>query len=329
MNNLNKYLHLLVVPVFAVLFLFKSVPVHAGNLVEALPDGFSSYSMSWLFDYYIDTSTGEPVYRETSAITSLMMDLADNADHYAVMNQATYNATGYIAYYDADKNYLMYEDIFDVGSIYHPETNTYTYKPGVIMQLTPPANAAYYRVSITCISNDDNWMQTYCLNLFSMHYLVTYDPDQPLQDALEENNRLQSEANDLQAEANQLQAEANQQQQQMIDGYDNSTGSDVNDDFSGSVDSFQAAEDNLFGMVNYDQVDYDQYSDWLGIPAVSAALSFIANCMQSLFEGLGDLGIPIMIGLVLLLFSRLIGLQQLAGSGRRSGSGSSSAKRGG
>lgn len=307
--NTKKILHLLVVPVLAVLFLFKAVPVHAGNLVEALPDGFSSYSMSWLFDYYIDTGTGEPVYRETSAITSLMMDLADNADHYAVMNQATYDATGYIAYYDADQNYLMYEDIFDVGSIYNEETGTYSYKPGVIMQLTPPANAAYYRVSITCISNDDNWMQIYCLNLFSMHYLVTYDSEAVLEDALLENNRLQ-------AEANELQAEANQQQQQVIDGYDNSAGDTVNDNFENKSDAFAAAEDSLFGMVNYDAVDYNQYNDFLGLPAVSQSAQFISSSLQSLFLALGDLGVPIMIGLVLLLFTRLIGLQVLAGKGK-------------
>lgn len=368
MKKLNKYLHLLAVPVLVLIFTLVPVissSASSDNEISVAAVIFPNvlnvedYSNEFIIPYGENTviHVDRAFHNQLGTVTEI-----NHIYRFRIYLEATDTFTNVVNYYvliNGVKYYLQ-EAVWNVIDFYDVRTDYFTfgYEVDETLQGINDPESVYPRL-ITfgdCSFQIDDLGLAYPSILSQMSYefgtirdrfdtllsnIGTFN--QNILDSISSfktsvtgwftklNNTIENNsiAIDNQTEVIQQEAQKEQEkQQEIIDGYDNSGGTAVNDDFSGSVGDFQAAEDNLFGMVNYDQVDYEQYSDWLGIPAVSAALSFISNCMQSLFEGLGDLGVPIMIGLVLLLFSRLIGLQQLSGSGRRSGSGSS-AKDGG
>lgn len=104
-------------------------------------------------------------------------------------------------------------------------------------------------------------------------------------------------------------------QEELINGYDPGTGSAAKNEFDSSAAELEAAEGDLFGQTSYDQVDYTQFNSFFSIEAVAASMLFVKSILESLYGALGVFGVPITIGLVLLVFTRIIGFQNFYSGG--------------
>lgn len=104
-------------------------------------------------------------------------------------------------------------------------------------------------------------------------------------------------------------------QEELINGYDPGTGSAAKNEFDSSAAQLEAAEGNLFGQTSYDQVDYQQFNSFFSIEAVAASMLFVKAILESLYGALGVFGVPLTIGLVLLVFTRIIGFQNFYSGG--------------
>lgn len=104
-------------------------------------------------------------------------------------------------------------------------------------------------------------------------------------------------------------------QEELINGYDPGTGSAAKNEFDSSAAELEAAECDLFGQTSYDQVDYTQFNSFFSIEAVAASMLFVKSILESLYGALGVFGVPITIGLVLLVFTRIIGFQNFYSGG--------------
>lgn len=98
-------------------------------------------------------------------------------------------------------------------------------------------------------------------------------------------------------------------QEELVNGYDESVGNTANSDFNNSSADLEAAENSLFENTSYDQIDYNQFNTFFTLETVSGAILFVKSALEAIYSSLGVFGIPISIGLVLLVFTRLIGFQ--------------------
>lgn len=110
-------------------------------------------------------------------------------------------------------------------------------------------------------------------------------------------------------------AKLDEEQDELINGYDPGTGSAAKNEFDSSAAELEAAEGDLFGQTSYDQVDYTQFNSFFSIEAVAASMLFVKSILESLYGALGVFGVPITIGLVLLVFTRIIGFQNFYSGG--------------
>lgn len=104
-------------------------------------------------------------------------------------------------------------------------------------------------------------------------------------------------------------------QEELINGYDPATGNQANTDFSNSTADLEAAEGSLFENTSYNQVDYNQFDNFFSLESVGGAILFVKSALEAMYSSLGIFGIPISIGLVLLVFTRLIGFQNFTSGG--------------
>lgn len=104
-----------------------------------------------------------------------------------------------------------------------------------------------------------------------------------------------------------------EQQNELINGYDPATGDNANTEFENTVDDLAGTEGNLFEI---SQSDFKfEESDLLSDAGLVAAASFVGNYMQAIFEASGIFGEIAIVGLVLLVFTRLIGFQNFSSGG--------------
>lgn len=104
-------------------------------------------------------------------------------------------------------------------------------------------------------------------------------------------------------------------QEELINGFDSVTGDQANTDFSNSTADLEAVEGSLFENTSYNQVDYNQFDSFFSLESVGGAILFVKSALEAMYSSLGIFGIPISIGLVLLVFTRLIGFQNFTSGG--------------
>lgn len=106
-----------------------------------------------------------------------------------------------------------------------------------------------------------------------------------------------------------------EQKDNILNGFDSSTGDQANTNFSNSTADLEAAEGSLFENTSYNQVDYNQFDSFFSLESVGGAILFVKSALEAMYSSLGIFGIPISIGLVLLVFTRLIGFQNFTSGG--------------
>lgn len=102
----------------------------------------------------------------------------------------------------------------------------------------------------------------------------------------------------------------------IIHGYDNTEQTSDNQRFEDSRQELQEQEDSLFssalegfGDLNMDDYSFGKFS------AMAAAFTFVSGFMQSLYVKMGDFGVIVTIGLVVMIASKVIGLYRFSTGG--------------
>lgn len=105
-----------------------------------------------------------------------------------------------------------------------------------------------------------------------------------------------------------------EQHNELLNGFDDSTGNQINSDFNDTVADLDEAEDNLFALAE-NEINYSSYADFFRLSSVEGAIGFVSSWMQSIYVSLGVFGMPILIGLLLIVVTRIIGYQNFSAGG--------------
>lgn len=169
---------------------------------------------------------------------------------------------------------------------------------------------SYFRSLITRVDNFrtefDTWQNTIYTHLTNFSDMVSGK----FNSLMSRVERVQSE---IVTQFTVLFAKMDEQQDELINGYDPVTGDDANDEFENTIDDLAGTEGNLF-EISHSDFKFEE-SDLLSDTGLLAAASFVGNYMQGIFEASGIFGRIAIVGLILLVFTRLIGYQNFSSGG--------------
>lgn len=109
---------------------------------------------------------------------------------------------------------------------------------------------------------------------------------------------------------------ANKNADDIMHSYDSTGQDDKNKEFADSQKELQEAEDSLFSSAQdaYNKVNFSDYD--LGvINGLSASLSFVSSFLQSVYVKMGDFGIIMTTGIVIMIASKAAGLYRFSSGG--------------
>lgn len=115
-----------------------------------------------------------------------------------------------------------------------------------------------------------------------------------------------------QAEINAADKNAND----IMHDYDTTNQDADNQKFADSQKELQEVEDNLFGQAvsGFDALDMSNYNI-SHLTTVLPAFSFVSGFLQSLYVNMGDFGVVVTVGLVVMIASKVIGLYRFSTGG--------------
>lgn len=125
-----------------------------------------------------------------------------------------------------------------------------------------------------------------------------------------------ADSNNILGALQQGNADANQNAQDIMHSYDKSSQDSDNARFESSRQELQEQEDSLFSsaMDGFGSLDMEDYS-FGKFSAMLDAFSFVSGFMQSCFVKMGDFGVIVTIGLVVMIATKVIGLYRFSTGG--------------
>lgn len=106
----------------------------------------------------------------------------------------------------------------------------------------------------------------------------------------------------------------NKNHDDLVHGYDGSLGDQNTEKFQGASGDLNHAEDDLTGKASY-EIDYDQYNSIFQAEGTVSALAFVKTVMDAIYTALGSFAIPLTLGLLLIIITRILGYQHFSSGG--------------
>ncbi|AXF52336.1 MAG: hypothetical protein [Inoviridae sp.] len=108
-------------------------------------------------------------------------------------------------------------------------------------------------------------------------------------------------------------ANDNKNADDIMHSYDSGSQEDKNSEFDASQKQLQETEDNLFGSASgyFSGLDFSLF-DIAKFTSVVSSLSFVSGLMQSLFQKMGDFGLIVTVGMVIMIASKVIGVYRFS-----------------
>lgn len=106
----------------------------------------------------------------------------------------------------------------------------------------------------------------------------------------------------------------NKNHEDTVNGYDPATGDINTEKFDTSSAVLESVESGLTDQASY-EIDYSSYDSIFTAAGTVSALAFVKTVLDSMYTALGSFAIPLTLGLLLLVITRILGYQNFSSGG--------------